>query len=337
MNSPASLYAHDRLVRTPLGLLGTDENALSFGLGYTFQQCMPLLQWFLKYLGITGIHQSSLKNVRIDLQRHRTGDASQGITDIEIHLPGCFHVVIEAKVGMAVPSIEQCRKYLPCFETTKEPFQRLVALVQSPDQSFVKEYSKQDPKLCGKLVGFNWPQLFPECVRLMLSKSIPAHSKGWLDSFYSFLDQEFEMKAFSTEVWILAIDTKPLWPNGMSFWDIHRKYDLYFDRTHPTVRPLYFAFRVDGQVDGIYRVNRIEHSIPIIDLVPELVNLKVDWPTLPYTIWHFGARIPLANPLRTGAGMYNRRVRCDLDLLLTCKTVQDIEVEMGKRRNHLEE
>ena len=57
------------------------------------------------------------------------------------------------------------------------------------------------------------------------------------------------MKAFSTEVWILAIDTKPLWPNGMSFWDIHRKYDLYFDRTHPTVRPLYFV-SVAEKVEG---------------------------------------------------------------------------------------
>ena len=144
------------------------------------------------------------------------------------------------------------------------------------------------------------------------------------------------MKAFTTEVWILAIDTKPLWSNGMSFWDIHRKYGLYFDRTHPTVRPLYFAFRVDGKVDAIYRVSRIEHSIKIIELVPELANLRAEWPKLLYTIWHFGPPIPLANPLRTGSGMYNRRVRCDLDLLLTRKTVQEIETEMGKRRSQSE-
>lgn len=236
---------------------------------------------------------------------------------------------------MAVPSIDQCRKYLPRFEDKKEPVQRLVALVQSPDQTFVQEYAKQDSKLSERLVAFNWAQLFPECVRLMLSKSTPAHSKEWVRSFYSFLDQEFEMKAFSTEVWILAIDTKPLWPNGMSFWDIHREYRLYFDRTHPTVRPLYFAFRVNGQVDGIYRVSRIEHLVRIVDLVPELANVKAEWPTLPYTIWHFGPLVELASPLRTGSGMYNRRVRCDLDLLLTCKTVQEIEAEMGKRRSDM--
>ena len=70
----------------------------------------------------------------------------------------------------------------------------------------------------------------------------------------------------------------------MSFWDIHQKYMLYFDRTHPTVRPLYLGFRVHGKVDAIYRVNRIDHDIPIINEVPEMVNLKAEWPTLPYTI-----------------------------------------------------
>jgi hypothetical protein len=30
--------------------------------------------------------------------------------------------------------------------------------------------------------------------------------------------------------------------------------------------------------------------------------------------------------------MYNRRVRCDLDLLLSCSTVQEIEEAMRERR-----
>lgn len=141
------------------------------------------------------------------------------------------------------------------------------------------------------------------------------------------------MRAFTTEVWLLPIDTKPLWPNGMSFWDIHRKYNLYFDATHPTVRPLYLAFRVNGQVDAIHRTQRIEHSIPIIERVPELSNVNAPWPNTPYSIWHFGPAVPLVAPLRTGSGMYNRRVRCDLDLLLSCKTVQEIEAEMSKRRD----
>ena len=76
-----------------------------------------------------------------------------------------------------------------------------------------------------------------------------------------------------------------------------------------------------------------DHSARVVELIPELVNLTNGWPQEPHTIWRSGPAIPLAKPLRTGGGMYNRRVRCDLDLLLTCETVQEIEAEMGKRRD----
>lgn len=333
MNKTSSLHTYGREIISPFGLLGSDENALSFALGYTLQQTPNLLHWFLKEIGIKGIRRSSLKNVRIDLQRHRSGDTKAGITDIEIRLPGSFHIIIEAKIGLGIPSIDQCQKYLPRFNDDPEPVQMLITLVESADQSFVDDYIRQDSRLQNKLVGFHWSQLIPECIRLMLSKKANTQNTEWVRHLYDFMDQEFNMKAFTTEVWLLSVSTKPLWPDGLSFWDIHQKYHLYFDQKHHTVRPLYIAFRVDGVVESIYRVLEIEHSVPTIDQVPELINLKEEWPHLPYTIWHFGPAIPLPNPLRTGSGMYNRRVRCDLDLLLTCETVQEVETEMGKRRN----
>ncbi len=164
----------------------------------------------------------------------------------------------------------------------------------------------------------------------MLGKSVSPESKEWVRSFYNFLDTEYGMKAFTTEVWILAISTEPIWPGGMSHWDIHQKYSLWWAYNDHTVRPLYIAFRVRGALDAIYRVGRVEHSVPIRDRVPEMRRIK--WGKDPATIWHFGPRVPLAKPLTTGAGMYNRRIRCDLDLLLMCSSVQQIEAEMGKRR-----
>jgi hypothetical protein len=327
-----ALHAFDRLVTTPFGLLGVDENALSFALGYTFQQCPPLLQWFLRTIGIVGLNLSALRHARIDLQHHRSGTLGQGITDIEVHLPGHFHVIIEAKVGLAVPTIKQCRKYLPRFHD--EPNEKLVALIQSPDKELLDGYATQDRALAKRLVGFNWADFIPECIRLMLGTSLSAHEKEWVRAFYSFLDQEYPMKAFSTEVWILAISTEPLWPNGMSHWDIHQKYKVWWDYKEHSVRPLYLAFRVDGKLDSICRVNAIEHDVPIVERVPEMRSIKSAWPKKPSTIWHFDPPVKLAHPLRTGGGMYNRRVRCDLDLLLSCETVQEIEVAMGKRRKH---
>jgi hypothetical protein len=331
MNHTA-LHAYGRLVTTPFGLLGTDENALSFALGYTFQRCPSLLQWFLRAIGISGVRQSSLLEASIHLQQQRSGEPGQGITDVEVYLPGHFHVIIEAKVGMAVPAIEQCRKYLDRFHD--EPHQKLAALIQLPDKAVVEGYAKQDRVLSKRLVGFQWTDVIPECIRLMLGTSASAHEKEWVRAFYSFLDKEYTMKAFSTEVWILAISTEPLWPNGMSHWDIHQKYKVWWDYKEHSVRPLYLAFRVDGKLDSICRVNGIEHDVPIIDRVPEMRNIKNTWPKKPSTIWHFDPPVKLAHPIRTGGGMYNRRVRCDLDLLLACETVQEIEVAMGKRRKH---
>lgn len=140
------------------------------------------------------------------------------------------------------------------------------------------------------------------------------------------------MKAFTTEVWILAISTEPLWPNGPSHWDIHQKYQLWWDYREHSVRPLYMAFRVDGLLQSIYRVRHVEHQVSMVDRVAELRKCKTFDYDQPATIWHFGDPVPLAKSLRTGAGMYNQRVRCDLDLLLTCATVKEVRDEMSKRR-----
>lgn len=243
----------------------------------------------------------------------------------------------QAKVGLAVPTLEQCQKYLGYLQESNAPIQKLVALVQSPDDSFKSDYIQRDPALATRLLCFNWAEFIPQCIRLMTDKSTTTEAKSWIRHFYRFLDEEYGMKAFSTEVWILPINTTPLWPNGMSFWQIHQKYNIYFDSVSPTVRPLYLGFRVDGQVHAIYRVIRIEQAVSVIDLVPELQNVEKEWPKKPHTIWHFGPPVPLANPVTTGGGLYSRRVRCDLDLLLKCKTVKEIEHEMGKRREALGE
>ena len=330
MNRSLSLHAHKRRVDSPFGLLGTDENALTFALGYTFQRSLPLLQWFLKQAGIAGVRRSSLKRASIYLQRHR----QDGVTDIEIHLPGHFHVIVEAKVGLSVPSIDQCRKYIHYLTENDEPIQKLVAVVESGDQTFVERYGQQDEQLSKRLVGFIWPRLLSECIRLMLNKSVSLEAKEWIRYLYNFMDKEYNMKAFTTEVWILAINTEPLWPGGMSHWDVHQKFRMWWAYNDHAVRPLYIAFRVDAKVNSIYRVTRIEHSVPISDKVPEM--RRFEWAKEPATIWHFGNPVALAKPLRTGRGMYAKRVRCDLDLLLTCSSVKEIEDEMRKRRHESE-
>src|SRR5262245_48783588 len=111
---------------------------------------------------------SASQRATIDLQQHRSGEPGQGITDIEIRLSDHFHVIIEAKVEMAVPTIEQCRKYLPRFHG--EPSQKLVTLIQSPDRVLLNGYAKQDRALSKLLVGFHWADwlctFFAACINM---------------------------------------------------------------------------------------------------------------------------------------------------------------------------
>lgn len=326
----ALLQVGDRTVTTPFGLVGTDENALTFALAFTFQQCPAFLREFLRSIGIDGVRVSSLRNVRIAVQKRTGGDGQEGITDIELHLPGHFHVIIEAKVGFNVPQIEQCQKYLQRLQ--KEPIQRLVAVIQTPFAAFVEAYAIENTAFTDVLMAFRWMDLIPSCIRLLYSDSISQDEKYWLGAFHRFLDEEYKMRAFSTEVWILAINTKPLWKDGSSHWDIHQRHQVWWDYRDHTVRPLYFAFRVDGKVDAIYRVTHISHHVPMIEVAPELANVRAKWPHIPATVWHFDKATTLKPPLRTGPGMYNRRVRCDLDLLLSCTTVLEVEQKMAERR-----
>jgi len=99
------LHAAKRSITSPFGLIGNDENALTYALAYTFQQCPQILQWFLKQLDIPGVHRSQLRNASIDLQRHSSQGPQAGITDIEIHLPGHFHVIVEAIKRAKRPAI----------------------------------------------------------------------------------------------------------------------------------------------------------------------------------------------------------------------------------------
>jgi hypothetical protein len=147
------LDVHGRDVRTPFGLLGTSENALTFSLGFTFQQCPRLLKCFLRDVGIAGVRPDLLRSARIYLQRTSSAEG-RDITDVEIQVPGLAHVIIEAKIGLSVPTLSQCLQYLPRFNAKKEPQQKLVALVESPATNFIEQYQADKPELRSLLVGY---------------------------------------------------------------------------------------------------------------------------------------------------------------------------------------
>jgi len=333
-----SFFAYDRAVDTPFGLLGNDENALSFALGYTFHECPLFLRRFLSEIGVGGVRARAMADVRIDLQKHGTHSGDKGITDIEVRLPGVFHVIVEAKIGLSIPSLQQCAKYAERLRAVRAPVKRLIALVESWDESFVAARTAKVPYLKGRLRAFNWGNFIPTCTHLMAAHAPTSRPGMVIQWFYRFLDREFQMKTFTTEVWILAAEnTKPLWPGGPTFLDTHQQHKVYYDGSarRRSVRPLYIAFHADGKVSAIRRVLKIELATPTITRVPELANIpnpRDDWPRQPATIWHLGDPVPLPKPIPVGIGMFARDVRCDMDVLLASESVKEIEDRMRERR-----
>ena len=146
------------------------------------------------------------------------------------------------------------------------------------------------------------------------------------------------MKAYTEEVWIIPAQTKPLWTNGWSFHDTHIKGRRIYYRTKKdrftSQRPLYIAFRADGKVTAIQRVDRVEHEAAPIDYVPQLRNVKGSWPSEPHTVWHLSEPVPLPRAIRTGdRNMRGRHVYCDVDILISSPTIKDAVDRMKQRRN----
>jgi hypothetical protein len=327
----ARLTAYGRQVTSPFGLLGQDENALSFALGYTFAQCPNLLHAFLKDIGLRGLRHAALKHCSLLLQEHGSKRGLTGITDLELHLPGCFHVIVEAKVGLSTPTVEQCVKYLPRFQEKNEPTKRLVALLQI-SQSFSERYYRASPSLKELLIPYTWTSLIPHCIhdqRWCPQTTLPGY---WVRSFQRFLEEEYNMKCFTEEVWIVSASQVPLWPNGLSHYDTHVKGRIYYRQDRHTKRPLYLALRTQGRIEALQRVLRVEHEVQPVNCIPALKNVPHGWPSEPHTIWHLGEPVKLPNPIPTDdAAMRGRMVSCDLDILLSSSSIKQAVARMQKR------
>ena len=140
------------------------------------------------------------------------------------------------------------------------------------------------------------------------------------------------MRAFTEEVWIVAASMKPLWPGGMSFYDTHTQGRIYYRDDCHARRPLYMAFRANGQVTHIQKVLGVRHEVNCIDFIPELKNVPDEWPCQPYTVWLLGEPTPLPKSIPTDdPKMWARQFSCDLDVLLSSTSIREAVKKMKER------
>lgn len=111
-------------IRSIFQLLGERENDLTYSLAWALSQSPQ----FLKALIQSAIQSPPTpEHVTIRLQH---SEAGAGITDVEIESPGEFFLLIEAKRGWNLPSIEQLAKYARrrAFSTGQHAARKILVL-----------------------------------------------------------------------------------------------------------------------------------------------------------------------------------------------------------------
>lgn len=334
MHSPL-LYAYRRQVKTPFGLLGNDERALTFALGYTMQQSPRLLRAVLHKAHIKGLRLKTLATAQLRLEHHHT----DGISDVEITIPRRLHLIIEAKGDLAMPTQDQIQRYAGrLLGLGNVPTKRLLLLTNLDNTQTTKAL---DPELRGLVTGIQWGEISRLRHRLLIGHS-ESLEQQWLRWFFDFLEEEYKMHSYTHQIWIVPCNDDPLWEGGLSFYDTHFERLIYYREpgkdSYTDRRPLYIALRVGGKVSTIQRVVGMQYDVPPVQLIPELESIQpgkgedIAWPRRAHTIWHLSKPTPLPNPIRTGdPSMRSRHVVCDFDILLSSNSVKEIQEKMKER------
>jgi hypothetical protein len=106
----ATLSLHGREVQNVFSLLGSNENDMTFSLGWALAQCPRFLDAFVASIAPKA---KADQPWLINLQEHvRDG----GYTDIEI-IGGDCHIIVEAKRRWALPSLHQLERYASRFRS----------------------------------------------------------------------------------------------------------------------------------------------------------------------------------------------------------------------------
>lgn len=331
------LMVHGQKVETVFELLGSNENAMTYSLGWALAKSDSFCRALAELLEIEGGFTDAM---HIRLQDYAQ---EKGFTDIEIIDPGKHHIIIEAKRGFAVPGKEQLEKYaerlLASADTTAKPL--LVVLAESDrEEHWLKHHVPAEVK--GILVkSISWRRF--QAMALHSTAQTNHEDKRMLKQLVQYLDKVTSMQnQNSNMVYVVSLSSGTFSDSDITFIDVVEKYGKYFHPVGgskggwPVEPPNYIAFRYDGALQSIHHIESytvIENYYPHFP-VPE--NSPAGEPHYLYTL---GAAMKPPHTVRTNdsKGEYsnpyrNGRMWCFLDLLLTCDSVAEAAGKTRERQ-----
>src|SRR5581483_11872638 len=264
----ARLTLGERPVATVFDLLGTDENDVTYAIGWALCESNVFFRLFLAAAQTTGVDPAA---ALIRLQRHERDETLIGITDVEIESTD-MHLVVEAKRGWAPPTRRQLERYLPRLRRSAAVEKRFVVLTRrSAAAQTVVEHA-----LGSSIGGIPISAVGLTDVTAMLRQALRdergQRARIFLRELLDYLEGAGYVQSHrDNRVLVVAL------ANGASELGIpYRRvpYDrgVYWygeGRSWPKEPPVYFGFRFGGQLQSIHHVDDAQQFGAFRDLFPE--------------------------------------------------------------------
>lgn len=287
-----------------------------------------MLRRFLKS-AVGRTYSADSDDVQISLQ---TYDTRQGITDIEIVVEGQLHLIVEAKRGWTLPSIEQLMKYAARkdFKSSIAKVKAIVVLSEC-SSDFAKANLGTNSIDGVPVVTLSWRDLVGQV--LEAHQSAGNRGKYILSQFTAYMKGVVTMQNYESNlVYVVSIarGTPTGW--SISWIDIVEKKKKYFHPVGtsgwPKEPPNYIAFRYNGELQSIHHIEGYEVVTDLGKGLKEIPSANVG----PHFVYELGSAIRPGKTVKTGNIYPSGRVWCMLDTLLTSNTISEARDITKKRR-----
>lgn len=297
------LKGYGNRIKNIFQLLGNHENDITKSIAYTLSKCEHFAINFLHELGINVLNLD-LDILIITYQQTQ----EDGISDIEILYPSKFHIIIEAKKGVNLPSPSQLTKYANDLNKTLEPIKLICTL---SDSQYIQASSLIPREISGVPIKHS---MYSKIINLIDKSKVSAKSytKRILDELKEYLKGVVSMQDnHSNTVYVV-----PLNENSVREHDKERTYHCPVGRRFLKSPENYLGFRFGGKLQYINHVEKYEtyseNGIPMFK-------------------FYLGPDIIPSKTIKTGGKYRGTKCYCDIDLLLTCDTIVEARIKTDER------
>jgi len=324
----ADLYIHgdQNPVESVFQLIGTQENAITFSLGWILSRCPSFLKKLYEVVLPDG--HFNLEDARVILQGFDSAD--QGFTDVEVHTSNSYFIV-EAKRGWVLPEQQQMERYQHRLEESTKAHRAFVVLSEVlPGHALSKL-----PDCLGHIPVkyYDWrtvSTLAQTGTRKPKERELLRQFRVYLKGVLPMQDQD------SNRVYVVSLNRKCHADSKITYIDIVKKKGCYFHPVghgYPKVPLNYLGFRYDGKLQHIHHVESWDEVEDLHDGIREIPSKKIQ----PHYLYRLGPAIVPSKDVKNGSSVQRAARRwAMLDLLLTSNTISEA-VELTKQREQKEE